>query len=409
MDTTGCPENRFDVAQTREALERMGISFTKNPEEADTIILNTCGLTNDMEQISVNMLRKLRQSALPGSRILVTGCLPKINPDSLQEFNDVTVIKGPLMESFPWDSGGDVDLKEVFSPCLHPQRILYTDQKFPRFDRGFFWNLDRLLYQRIGICPPNRKRFFIKIATGCNQLCTYCAVRISRGELRSREVEWVVARFRQGLAAGYHEFALIGTNVSAYGQDIGTNLCQLLKLLIQHEGEYTIQLRNLEPEDVIRFLPEFLDVLRSGRISYMEFPLQSGSDRILKLMARTYHIDEYVEAMKEIKRVCPDILIRSQVMVAFPTETEEEFKQTLKVAGELPFIFIEPFCFSSRPGTAASRLEGHISRKVAKRRYKELREHLMHSHLGYKLKTLAGMWIKSKLGVHPKPVVRENK
>ena len=388
LDTMGCPENRFDVAQLEGTLAKMGIRVTRNLKEADTIVLNTCGLTEGMEQICMEMLKKLQGEASPGAQILVTGCLPIIHGEVLKDFEDVRIIRGPLIESFPWETPFERGM--VFNPALFPQRVLYNNDTFPRFDKGILWNLDRLMYKYIGICPPGTDRCFIKVASGCNRFCTFCAVRISRGSLKSRQIEWVIDRFKRGIDAGYRDFSLIGTNVSAYGQDIGISLPVLLRKILEFKEPYTLNLRNLEPEDIISYLPEYLEILKSGRIRYMEFPLESGSDRILKLMNRSYTVDEYVHALRLIKQTMPGIFIRSRVMIGFPTETEEDFQASVRYAAELPFVFVEPFCFSPRPGTAAARLEGQISPREARRRLKVLHTRLMKSRLGYKLRVLSG-------------------
>ncbi|MCD6385503.1 radical SAM protein, partial [Candidatus Sumerlaeota bacterium] len=187
-------------------------------------------------------------------------------------------------------------------------------------------------------------------------------------------------------SSGYQEINLIGTNVSAYGQDIGTNLPALLRTLVNIDGTYRLYLRNLEPVEVLEYLDEFTEVLKTGKIAYLELPLQSGSNRILKLMNRGYTVEEFVDCFWALKRAYPKLRIRSQVMVGFPSETEEEFQQTVKIATKLPFIYMEPFRFSPRPGTAAARLDGQLDKKLSKARYHKLRKSLMKSHLGSKIR-----------------------
>jgi threonylcarbamoyladenosine tRNA methylthiotransferase MtaB len=391
----GCPENRFDVGQLQGQLEAMGVEITRDLRKADTIILNTCGLTEGMENICVEMLRKLQDEAPKDARIVVSGCLPIIHGEVLEEFSNVHIVRGPLIDSFQWDTDPGLDRASIYNPQIFPQRVLYDDRKAYRFDKGVLWNIDRLLYKQIGICPPKTNRCFIKIASGCDRLCTFCAVRISRGPLQSRPMEWVVDRFQRGLDAGYQDFSIIGTNVSAWGKDIGSSLPRLLERLLEFDAPFKLYLRNLEPEDIIHYLPEFLEILKSGKVPYMEFPLESGSDRILKLMNRAYKVEEYVTTVKEIKRVAPKILLRSQVMVGFPTETDKDFEDTVRYACELPFVFVEPFLYSPRPGTAAARMEGQIPHKIARRRFKELHRRLMRAHLGYKLKVLSGCYARN--------------
>ncbi len=374
LDVVGCPENRFDVAQLRSKLEHMGIKITENPSEADTLIVNTCGLTQGTENLSVEIIRKVRSLATPQSHIFITGCLPLIHKEALEEFSNVTIIPGPMTGDLPWKIETPIDESELFCGHIHPQRLTLGQTRSFTLRKSFLSNLDILLYKWINVSPPSPPTYSIKIATGCNLACTYCAVRLSRGRLASMPPDWVKARIEQGLDQGYKDFSLLGTNVSAYGRDLGISLPSLLNDIFQIDNSFRVRLRNVEPCEVIRYLPEFTKQLETGRISYVEFPLESGSNRILKLMQRGYTVEEYTRCLKEMKRAFPKLLVRSQIMAGFPTETDEDFKQSLNLLKTLPLDYVELYCFSARPGTKAAELEGHVKRKVARQRYESLRK-----------------------------------
>jgi MiaB/RimO family radical SAM methylthiotransferase len=220
-------------------------------------------------------------------------------------------------------------------------------------------------------------------------------VKISRGKLRSQPVEWVIERVKEGVEKGFRDISLIGTNVSGYGQDIGTNLPNLLKKLFEIDPDFRIELRNAEPEEVMRLLPEFTEVLKTGRITYLEYPLQSGSDRILKLMRRGYTVEDFTRCLLEMKKAAPKLFIRTQVMVGFPTETDEDFQKSLEIVKKLPFGYVEAFFFSPRPGTKAAELDGRIDRKVMKQRYKSLQKVIMRQHVPQKLKLFFSFLLKT--------------
>lgn len=398
----GCPENRYDLEQVKTFLVKRGAETTTNPGEADTIIINTCGLTRMNEKLSVEITKKLQQNSSPDSKIIVCGCLPKINPEALKELKNIFIIPGPIIDSIgpitdhlPWNTDKPYDNTADFSPATYPHRRIFEPEKIWNLKKGILFTFDRLLYRWTGICPPKRIRYYVKIASGCNRHCTYCAIRISRGRLRSQPLEWIVERVKDGVKAGFRDIVLIGTCVSSYGQDTGVSFPYLLRKLLEIDNSFRLYLRNLEPEDILQYLDEFTEILKTGRIVYAELQMQSGSNRILKLMNRGYTVEEFTKVIYAMKEANPKMHIRSQVMVGFPTETEEDFQQTVKLAGSLPFIYVEPFRFSARPGTPAARMEGHLDPKISKERYQKLKHHLERSQLSTKIKFAISYLIES--------------
>ena len=219
----------------------------------------------------------------------------------------------------------------------------------------------------------NSHTFCIKVCTGCLNACAFCAVRLSRGKLRSKPINHVVKEFEEGLAKNIKEFALIGTELGAYGRDRGTTLPTLLKELIRRKGDYIIRLRNINPKYLIEMMPEFREILKCGKISYLSSPVESGNNRILRLMRRSYKIEDYKQAILTLKREFPQIHIRTQILVGFPSETEDEFQDTLRLLDELSFDFVEVYCFQSRPNTEAARMNNQVPQEVIKRRYYKAR------------------------------------
>ncbi len=384
LDVVGCPENRYDVGQLQAYIEQTGGMVTTSPEDADVIVINTCGLTGMNEDISREMIERARKRN-PHCRIIASGCLPIINKEALEKCGDIEIVPGAHVEEVLWKDEQRTATGEFHNPWIYPHRLLFGQENIIRPSQGLLWMLDKILYRWTSICPPLRPRYYVKIATGCNRPCSYCAVKISRGNLKSKPMEWVVERVREGVNKGYRDISLIGTNVSGYGQDIGADLPALLKQLLSIDPNVRFELRNAEPEEVSRFLPEFTEVLKSGRITYLEFPLQSGSNRILKLMKRGYTVEDFTHSFEEMKKAAPRLFIRSQIMVGFPTETEEDFQQSLEMVDNTPFDYVESFCFSARPGTRAAEMDGQISRKAARARYKTLKKKIMRSRVNHKI------------------------
>jgi tRNA A37 methylthiotransferase MiaB len=175
--------------------------------------------------------------------------------------------------------------------------------------------------------------------------------------------------FSEGLQSGYKQFALIGTDTGSYGRDIQTNLVNLLRAMVSVKGEYWLKLRNVHPRTLIKMLPEFLDVFKSGKIVHMTTALQHGNNRILKLMKRGYTIEDFKYAIGAVKKSCPNLKIRSQLMVGFPGETEAEFNDTLNLLDEIQFDFIEVYKYSPRPNTMAAEMPNQVTNKTANKRY----------------------------------------
>jgi tRNA A37 methylthiotransferase MiaB len=186
--------------------------------------------------------------------------------------------------------------------------------------------------------------------------------------VKSKPIEKVLEELEEGLKRGCREFALIGTDLGAYGRDRGANLVDLLRELVGHQGDYEIRLRNVQPRFLIEMLPELREIFRGGKISYLSSAAETGNNRILKEMDRGYKIEEFKEAIGALNREFPNLQIRTQLMVGFPGETEEEFQDTLRLLDEVRFDFVEIYAFQSRPRIRAEKMKDHIPQQVARKR-----------------------------------------
>ena len=190
--------------------------------------------------------------------------------------------------------------------------------------------------------------------------------------MKSQSIHKVVDEFKEGLAKGYTEFALLGTDLGAYGRDQGTTLAALLRELVKTEGHYKVKLRNIHPAFLIEMMPELRAIFRCGKISHLGSAAQSGNNRILRRMNRGYRIEDFKEAIRTLHREFPEMQIRTQVMVAFPSETEKEFHDTIRLLDEVHFDFVEVYMFQPRTHTKAAHMQEQIPQKIARRRYHEM-------------------------------------
>jgi len=375
--TNGCPENRIDCARMQEFLGVNGCTITADLQDADTIVFNACGLTQATQEFSIKIIRFIQAQKKASTELVVCGCLPKINMTRLREVHHGVTFEHEIedladiieTETSPQDAYANHLAPRAHVPSTHRWRL--PDFKRMTNPMSIIEKLTESyrnrLDQAINVFGPNS--FCIKVSTGCPNKCAFCAVKISRGHLRSKPIDRVIEEFEEGLAQGYKEFALLGTDVGAYGRDHGITLVELLRELIKIKGDYTIRLRNIQPKFLIEMLPELIEILRSGKISYVSSAAESGNNRILRLMKRGYRIEDYKEAVLSLKREFPGLQIRTQIMVGFPGETEQEFQDSLRLLDEIRFDFIEVYPFQARPNTEAAAMEDQVPAKVIRRRY----------------------------------------
>ena len=374
--TNGCPENRIDSATLLELSKENGWIATSDYRKADMVLFNACGLTEDCQNNSVKTINQIQAGKKSSAKLIAYGCLSKINIDRLRD-----VYQG-------FTSGSDeieqiskvIDIKtnphEAQANYLVPQMQRWDIPSLKKIiSHVFISKLLTRIYcscfnRGVHICTPHT--FYIKVSTGCLNTCSYCGVRLSRGTIKSKSMEKVINEFEEGLDKGYAEFALIGTDLGAYGRDRGETLCTLLRELVKRNGNYKIKLRNIQPRFLIDMMSEFLDILRCGKISYIGSAVESGNNRMLKLMNRGYRIEPFKEAILTLKREFPKLQINTQIMICFPSETEEEFNDTVRLLDELDFAFVEVYIFQPRPNTEGEKMNGQISNKVAAGRLRKL-------------------------------------
>jgi len=397
VTTNGCPENRIDLARMQKFLIENRWEVVNSIEESDLILFNACGLTHGMEEMSIKIISELNLRKKPSTELIVCGCLPKINSNCLRD----------VYQNITFGSDEIEQLSEALKIKTNPKNI-YANYLIPRYNNGHKnrWRIPNLrklfsmmavkrklfsdyynqLCEAINAFHPYS--FCIKISTGCLTNCSYCAVKISRGKLRSKPLNKVINEFEEGLTKGFTEFSLIGTDTGSYGRDQGITLVTLLRELLARDGDYRIRLRNIQPRFLIEMMPKLQDLFKSGKISYISTAVQSGNNRILKLMDRKYTIEEYKEAIRFINKEFPHIQIRTQIMVGFPSETEEEYQDSVRLLDELNFDFVETYLYSPRPNIKAAKIKEQVPRKVAEQRHTNIFVKSLFNEKGRKKKAL---------------------
>ncbi len=385
--TNGCPENRIDSANMKTYLENNNWEISSSISDSDLIIINTCGLSEFSKQDSINIIKEAKHYKKQTARLLVCGCLPKINLSLLREHYSGQVFGSDDLRTLKNILKSDIDIDTLHTNYLIPKYSL--PEKFSkkikslRIEKLFSLNkiirkILRIKYHKFYHKIDNDLQIYdedtycIKISTGCLNSCAFCAVKKSRGHLKSKQLSNILEEFKDGLAMGFKNFSFIGTDLGAYGRDLGINLALLLKEIVKIEGDYSIKLRNVNPKYLIPMMPELIEVLNSGKIAQIGSAVESGNDRILSIMNRGYSIDEYKKVIAYINYRYPNIKVRTQFLVGFPGETDEEFQDTLNLIEELRFDFIEFYNYSSRPNTAAAVLSGQVPEHISLNRYNKL-------------------------------------
>jgi MiaB/RimO family radical SAM methylthiotransferase len=361
--STGCPESRLDSARMINLFRANGWIIVDDFREADMILYRTCGLTKITEKESLNTIRKISSRKKKEARLIPWGCLPKINKEALHSVYDGETFGEKDVELIDEIINSKISIKDVNAFSIVPNYNL---------QQGLVSKLLRQYSDQFSSIRQKPKTYYIKVSTGCLGYCTYCAIRLSRGLLQSKEVDRILHEFRSGLRRGYKYFSLIGTEVGAYGQEKGLTLIDLLKEMIKEEGNYQIGLRNINPLYLNEMFKELEPLMKSQRIWFILSPVESGSNRILNLMGRRYKIEDFKKSIIEINTKYPNIMLRTQMMVGFPTETEEDFKKSLRVIEELSFDWIEVYRYSRREGTRAARMQGQIHEKTKQMRFLRL-------------------------------------
>ena len=346
--TFGCQQNVADSQHIMGMLEAMGCDFVTEPAEADIIVLNTCAIRDHAEKRVYGNLGALTHTkkANPEQIICLCGCMaqrPEVAEKVRQSYRHVDLVFGPqALWKFP--------------------ELLY--QVYTRRGRVFsVENEHGSIAEGMPVVREGRTRAWVSIMYGCNNFCSYCIVPYVRGRERSRDPEQIIAEVRQLAAEGYKEITLLGQNVNSYGKDLGTgyDFADLLAALDEIPGDYLIRFMSSQPKDASFKL--FDTMARCSHVAkQLHLPVQSGSDRVLRAMNRPYDKARYFELITYARKVMPELVLTSDVIIGFPGETEAEAMETVALVEQVRFDALFTFIFSPRPGTPAAKMDDPVPR-----------------------------------------------
>ncbi len=358
VDTYGCQQNEADSEQIRGMLREMGYAFTEDTSVADVIVINTCAIREHAELRVLGNVGALTHTKRrkPNQVICLCGCSmqePHMAEKIRKSFRHVDLVFGPhALWRFP------ELLQQVL---LKKERVFATEQSDGRIAEG------------LPVVRRGKIKAWVSIMYGCNNFCTYCIVPYVRGRERSREPEQILEEVRGLVAEGYKDITLLGQNVNSYGKDLDSNVdfADLLAQINDIPGDFLVRFMTSHPRDASQKL--FETMARCDKVApQLHLPVQSGSSRVLKAMNRHYDRETYLDEVRRLKELIPDIVLTSDIIVGFPGETEAEFEETLSLLEEVRFDSLFTFIFSPRVGTPAAKMEDPVPMTEKKKWFQRL-------------------------------------
>ena len=354
--TYGCQMNVHESEKLAAICEKMGYTLADKRENADLIVFNTCAIREGAEDRvfgNVGALKKLKKQN-PNLIIAVCGCMTQKQTTA-----------NYIMNTFPFV---DIVIGTFNLPNFeHYVNAVKTGRQLELLDEG---DIDETVpYKR-----TSGDNAWVNIMQGCNNFCTYCIVPYVKGREKSRSEENILKEIKQILSEGkYKKITLLGQNVNSYGKDLvpSVSFAKLLKDICALDGDFKLWFMTSHPKDLTE---DVIDVIASEDkiLKDIHLPAQSGNNRILNLMNRKYNREKYLDIIHKIRAKIPNARITSDFIVGFPTETEEEFQDTMSLVNEVKYDSIFAFMYSPREGTVASKMEGQVPQEIKQRRVNEL-------------------------------------
>ena len=347
--TLGCKVNTYESNYIYDQLTNNGYESVSKMEDADICIVNTCTVTNTSDNKSLKVIRQIRRNN-PNCILVVMGCM-------IQVYKDINSIDADIIIGNTYKNK-IIDLINEFKS---------EKKKIIRIN-----NLTNSNFETMILNNFLHVRAFVKIEDGCENFCSYCIIPYARGPVRSKDKELIIDEIKNLISKGHEEIVLTGIHTGHYGADLKDyNFANLLREIVKIDGLKRLRISSIE---ITEITDEVMDIIKNNSVivDHMHIPLQSGSDTILKLMNRKYDKAYFIDKINKLRNIRPDISITTDIIVGFPGETDELFKETLDTVNKIKFSKIHVFPFSLRNGTKAEELPNHIDQVTKKNRVKEL-------------------------------------
>jgi threonylcarbamoyladenosine tRNA methylthiotransferase MtaB len=346
LKTLGCRLNEAELETWAQAFQKSGHQVTRQAQSANLIVINSCAVTQDAARKSRQLIRRVHREN-PVAKLVVSGCYATLNQQEAEALLGVDLVvsnkdKDQLVEK----TLSELNLDTMPTMATEPGETSL-------FIRG-------------------RQRAFIKVQDGCRYRCTFCIVTVARGEEKSRTVQEVVAEINALHQQNINEIILTGVHLGGYGSDLGLNLVDLIKAILEQTDVPRIRLGSLEPWELTDGFYQLFDNPRI--MPHLHLPLQSGSDSVLRRMARRCKTQEFAEMVARLRQINPSFNITTDIIVGFPGETEEEWQESLEFIQQVGFGHIHIFTYSPREGTKAATLPNPVPEPIKKQRSQQLHQ-----------------------------------
>jgi threonylcarbamoyladenosine tRNA methylthiotransferase MtaB len=346
LKTLGCRLNEAELETWAQAFQNAGHQISREVDNADVVVINSCAVTSDAARKSRQLIRRIHRDK-PDAKLVVSGCYATLNQAEAEQLLGVDlVVSNKDKEQLVEKTIAELNLQTMPTMSTEPGENSL-------FSRG-------------------RQRAFVKVQDGCRYRCTFCIVTVVRGEEVSRPVATVIAEINALHQAGINEVILTGVHLGGYGSDIDSNLASLITEILAQTQIPRLRLGSLEPWD----LPEnFFALFQNPRLMpHLHLPLQSGSDTVLRRMARRCKTQEFAEIVSQARQQIPNFNLTTDIIVGFPGETEQEWQESFDFIKSMAFGHIHIFSYSPREGTKAATLANPVLNAVKRQRSQQLHE-----------------------------------
>ena len=342
-ETYGCQQNENDTERIRGMLSEAGFEFTDDPEKADVVIYNTCAVRENAEQKVFGRLGILKHIKEQRRNMIIGICGCMVQQEHITE----KIRKVHPQVDLIFGTHALYKMPQLLYEAMHRKKTVVDIE-----------DSAGAIAEDIPILRDTKEKAWVSVMYGCNNFCSYCIVPYVRGRERSREPEAVLSEVRKLVEDGCTEISLLGQNVNSYGKDLerDVDFSDLMRMVNDIEGVRRIRFMTSHPKDLS---DKLIQTIRDCDkvCNQLHLPFQAGSDRVLKEMNRKYTKAQYLEKIEKVKREIPDISLSTDVIVGFPTETNEDFEETLDVLRRVEFDNIFSFIYSKREGTPAAKLD----------------------------------------------------
>ncbi|HBC78146.1 MAG TPA: tRNA (N(6)-L-threonylcarbamoyladenosine(37)-C(2))-methylthiotransferase MtaB [Bacteroidales bacterium] len=359
--TLGCKLNFAETSTISRSFPEDQFEKVRPGSIADIHVINTCSVTGIADRKCRQVIKRCIKES-PGSVIAVMGCYAQLNPGEISSIPGVDLVLG---SNEKFDAVAFIErIEKKKTAEIHSNGLAATDLFHPSFSIG------------------DRTRSFLKVQDGCDYRCSYCTIPVARGRSRNQDIPSLILEAEKIACRGIKEIVLTGVNIGDFGKSTGDSFASLLKELVRVEGIERYRISSIEPnlitDEIIGMAAECKKIL-----PHFHIPLQSGSDKVLRLMKRRYRTDQFGERINLIRKYLPMAGIGADVIVGFPGETDNDFEDTMSFLKEIPLSYLHVFNFSERPGTAAEKMAGKVPFSTRESRSRKLIELSEIKHLAF--------------------------